>query len=179
LRLSSSLAAAVFLFASSAGADEPAPRWWRIGPAGGAYGLFASGGATAGQYGFETFAAAAVDLGVSLRWFEASATGLFGSAFDSRFSGGAFLAHVAARIPFTYVAFTLGPSIGYVEVPGHPDVSGFAFEPVVLGVEIDPICHLRIGVLGAFGQVYSDGTYEGALRGALTIGYVMGRCVSR
>ena len=170
--------AAAFTLASSAKADEPAPRWWRVGPAGGAYGLFVDGGATAGQFGFEQFAAASIGIGVSLRWFEASANGYFGSSFDANYSGGAFLAHVALRVPVTYVAFTLGSSLGYVEVPGHT-VSGFTVEPVVLGVEMDPVCHLRIGLEGAWAQIFSEYAPEGALRGALTIGYVMGRCVSR
>jgi hypothetical protein len=166
----------VFVLASSANADEPErpSPWWSLGPAGGAYGFFVEGGGTAGIFGFESFAAASFGLGASLRWFEASATGHFGGSFDSLYGGGAFLARFAARVPMQYVAFTLGPSLGYVEVPGHL-VSGFVFEPVTIGVEIDPICHLRIGAQGAWAQVFGDAP-QGALRGALTIGYVMGHC---
>jgi len=136
--------------------------------------LFAGGGATAGVFGFETFAAASWHVGASLRWFEISANGFYGGSFDSLYGGGAFLARMAARVPVQYVAFTLGPSFGYVEVPGHL-VSGFVFEPVTLGADIDPVCHLRIGIEGAWAQVFGEAP-QGALRGALTIGYVMGRC---
>jgi hypothetical protein len=155
--------------------DSPRPKpFWTAGPAGGAFGLFVEGGATAGQFGFETFAAGSGSVGVSLRWFEASVIGYGGSSFDSDYNGGAFLARVAARVPVSYVAFTLGPGLGYVAVPGHI-VSGTVFEPVSVGIEIDPVCHLRIGLLGAYGLVFGDAP-EGMLRGALTVGYVMGRC---
>ena len=162
------------LLATPARADDSAPFWWRAGPAGGAFGLFVEGGATAGQFGFETFGAGSLAVGASLRWFEASVAGYLGSSFDSAYSGGAFLVRLALRFPVKYVAFTLGAGLGYVEVPGHI-VSGTWFEPVSIGVEVDPVCHLRLGVLGAYAQIYGDAP-EGAMRGALTVGYVMGKC---
>ncbi len=159
---------------TAAGAVQHANSFWAAGPAGGAFGLFIEGGVTAGQFGFDTFAAASLGLGVSLRWFEASVIGYGGSSFDGNYNGGAFLAHVALRVPVKYVAFTLGTGLGYVEVPGHY-VSGVAFEPSV-GLEIDPVCHLRIGLLGGLAQVFAEYAPQGILRGALTVGYVMGRC---
>ena len=167
---------------SDARADDAAPNkpFWAVGPAGGAFGLFVDGGFTAGQFGLDTFAAGTLDVGVSLRWFEASVTGFGGSSFDGAYSGGAFLVRTALRIPVKYVALSFGPAAGYVDVPGHT-IRGFAFE-LSGGIEIDPICHLRIGLLGGwawvFGDVYGDvGVYEGVFRGALTVGYVMGRCI--
>ncbi len=147
MRSSSTVVVALLLLATPASAEKPKP-FWAVGPAGGAFGLFVEGGVTAGQLGFETFAAA--------------------------YSGGAFLGRLAVRLPAKYVAFSLGPALGYVEVPGHY-VSGVWFEPLSLGVEIDPVCHLRIGLLGAYAQVFGYAP-EGALRGALTVGYVMGQC---
>ncbi len=157
-------------------AARPKP-FWAVGPAGGAFGLFVEGGVTAGQFGFDTFAAGLLAVGVSLRWFEASVIGFGGSSFDGNYSGGAFLGHVALRVPVNYVAFTLGTGLGYVEVPGHT-MSGVAFEPSV-GIEIDPVCHLRIGLLGAWAQIFNAYASDGVLRGALTVGYVMGRCQNR
>jgi hypothetical protein len=167
-------ALALVLVAAPANADDsPTPRWTR-GPAGGAFGFIVDGGATAGLFGLESFAAASLGVGGTFRWFEASATGYFGSSFDSIFRGGAFLVRLAARIPINFVAFTFGASLGYVDVPGHL-VTGVAVEPISLGFEFDPICHLRIGVLGAYGQVVGEAP-QTTLRGALTIGYATGRC---
>ena len=152
--------------------------FWAGGPAGGAFGLYVETGVTAGDLGVETFAAGSSAVGVSLRWLDASVVGFGGLSFDSRYSGGAFLTHVAMRVPFKYLAFTLGPSLGYLEVPGHY-VSGVVFEPLSVGLEIDPVCHLRIVLSGALAQVFSDTIApEGMLRGALTVGYVMGRCLA-
>ena len=157
-------------------ADDSAqsPRWWAEGPAGGAFGVFVEGGASVGQIGFAPFAAGSLGVGASLRWFEASVTGYYGSSFDSVFAGGAFLARLALRVPVSYVAFSVGPALGYLEVPGHY-VSGFAFEPLAVGVEIDPVCHLRLGLLGTWTQIFGDSP-EGGFRGAITVGYVMGHC---
>ncbi len=150
------------------------PSFWKSGPAGGAFGLFAEGGVTAGQFDFDTFGAGSLALGVSLRWFEASVVGYGGSSFDGNYSGGGFLGRAALRVPVKYVAFTLGPGLGYVEVPGHY-ASGVVFEPLEVGLEINPVCHLRIGLLGAFAPAFNVG-FEGILRGALTVGYAMGSC---
>jgi hypothetical protein len=113
-------------------------------------------------------------LGASLRWFEASFTGYYGSTFEAGYSGGGFLGRVAARVPVSYVAFSLGSEMGYLTVPGHV-INGLVLEPVSLGVEIDPVCHLRIGVLGALGYAFA-GVGNDVLRGALTVGYVTGAC---
>jgi hypothetical protein len=181
LRLSSTVVV-VSLLAAHAGdarADGDAsvqakPSFWKSGPAGGAFGFFVEGGVTGGQFDFDTFGAASLALGVSLRWFEASVLGFGGSSFDGNYSGGAFLARVALRLPLKYVAFTLGQGLGYVEVPGHY-VSGVVFEPLEVGFEVDPVCHLRIGVLGAWAPAFST-DFEGVARVAFTVGYVMGAC---
>ncbi len=47
-----------------------------------------------------------------------------------------------------------------------------------VGFELDPICHLRIGLLGALGGG-PFAPFGGLLRGALTVGYVMGACSKR
>jgi hypothetical protein len=184
---------AVSLLAADAKADggnvqivEPPtkPSFWKSGPAGGAFGFFVEGGATLGIFAGYPFGAASLGLGVSLRWFEASFTGYYGSSFgsfDGPYSAAGFLGRVALRIPAKYVAFTLGGELGYVAVlSGQPDVftRGLVFEPLSVGVEIDPVCHLRIGVLGAFGAGYSNWDV-GIFRGALTVGYVMGACSKR
>ena len=154
------------------------PSFWTSGPAGGAYGLFLEGGVTAGSFeglaGSYPFAAGSFGLGASLRWFEASFTGYYGSTFDSGYSGGGFLGRVAARVPVKYVAFTIGSELGYLKVPGHY-IEGLVLEPVSLGVEIDPVCHLRIGVLGAFGWAFA-GVGSDVFRSTLTVGYAMGPC---
>jgi hypothetical protein len=70
----------------------------------------------------------------------------------------------------------LGTELGYVAiVTGEPVLftRGLVVEPLSVGVEIDPVCHLRVGLLGAFGIGYTD-VY--IFRGALTVGYVMGAC---
>jgi len=57
-------------------------------------------------------------------------------------------------------------------------VSGVVFEPLEVGLEIDPVCHLRIGLLGAWAPAFST-DFEFVARGALTVGYVMGACSKR
>ena len=181
--------AVVFLLAAHAGdarADsgegivQPKPSLWKSGPAGGAFGLFVEGGATAGAF-YVPFAAGSLGLGVSLRWFEASFTGYYGSSFgtsEGPYTAYGFLGRIALRVPVSHVAFSLGTELGYVDVvSGSPDLftRGLMFEPVSVGVEIDPVCHLRIGLLGTLGLTFN--AFNAALlRGALTVGYVMGAC---
>jgi hypothetical protein len=153
------------------GIVQPKPSLWSSGPAGGAFGLFVEGGASAGcfcDFFGESFYSGSLGLGASLRWFEASFTGYYGSSFDAHYSGPAFLGRAALRVPVNHVAFSLGSELGYFTVPGH-SIAGVMLEPVSAGVEIDPVCHLRIGLLGAFGFGYGY-----IFRGALTVGYVMG-----
>lgn len=167
------------------GMVQPKPSYWKSGPAGGAFGLFVEGGATAGNFAGYLFGAGSFGIGVSLRWFEASFTGYYGSApgfpSDGPYNAGGFLGRVALRVPVKYVSFSLGSELGYVDVvSGEPVLftHGLVLEPVSLGIEIDPVCHLRIGLLGAFGIGYSNSDI-GILRGALTVAYVMGACSKR
>lgn len=160
---------------------QPKPSFWNSGPAGGAFGLFVEGGATAGTFAGYPFAAVALGLGGSLRWFEASFTGYYGSSFgtlDGPYSAGGFLGRAAVRVPAKYLGFSLGADLGYVAVTsGNPAIftRGLVFEPLSFGVDVDPVCHLRIGVVGALGTGYSV-LAVGIFRGAITVGYVMGAC---
>lgn len=152
------------------------PSFWRSGPAGGAFGFFVEGGATAGTLIGYAFGAGSLGIGMSLHWFEASFTGYYGSSFDSLdgpYAAGGFVGRVALRVPARYVAFSLGSELGDVAVvSGHPVFTNVAVvEPLSIGLEIDPVCHLRIGLLGVFG--------DEVVRGALTVGYVMGPCSKR
>lgn len=157
--------------------SSKAPSFWTSGPAGGAFGVFVESGATAGLFGPYAFAAGSWSFGASLRWFEVGVGGYGGASFDGWYSAYAFTGRASLRLPLRFVALSLGVEWGYVDVSEHT-YSGWVFEPTT-GVELDPVCHLRLGVLGAVGQTTGALEDRVIVRGALTVGYVMGRCSRR
>lgn len=75
----------------------------------------------------------------------------------------------------TRVAFTIGSALGYVDVSGHDNLTGVALEPLSVGIEADPVCHLRFGLLAAYAATFVRDP-QGVFRSAITVGYVMGAC---
>ena len=177
MRFASSFAVVCLLFAGVARADAPTPLL-RSGPTYDAFGFFVEGGATAGMVGGFPTGAGSIGLGATLRWFEAGFTGYYSSTFDGSYSGGAFLGRLAARIPTRFVAVTLGIELGYLDVPHHY-IEGLIVEPFSIGLELEPVCHFRVGLLGAIGFGTFSAWDDSVLRAALTIGYVTGTCSKR
>jgi hypothetical protein len=170
LRFASTIVVVCLSFAGAAHAD-PKPSY-------DAFGFFAEGGATVGLVGGFPTGAGSVGIGATLRWLELGFTGYYGSTFDGSYSGGAFLGRVAARIPTRYVAVTFGSEIGYLDVPHHY-IEGLLVEPFSIGLELEPVCHFRMGLLGAVGFGTFDAWDNSVLRVALTVGYVTGACSKR